>query len=55
MARLGKMYIVYTSDFAHLEIHKSHKELYTDSKLSGMIKDSGSTIPESFTSICHYK
>ena len=30
----GKMCIVYTSDFAHLEIHKNHRERYADLKLS---------------------
>ena len=47
-----KTYIVHTSHFAHLEINKSHSELYTDLKLSGVI-NSSSTIPESFTSLCH--
>ena len=34
---LRKTYIVYASDFAHMEIHKSHREWYTDLKLSQMI------------------
>ena len=32
----GKMYLVQTSDFAPLEIHKTHKEWSTDLKLTGM-------------------
>ena len=35
----GKTCIVHTSDFAHLEIHKNHREWYLDVKLSGMIKE----------------
>ena len=34
-----KMCIVHTSDFAHLEIHKNHREWYTDLKLLGLIKE----------------
>ena len=35
----GKTCIIHTSDFAHLEIHKNHREWYLDVKLSGMIKE----------------
>ena len=35
----GKTCIVHTSDFAHLEIYKNHREWYTDLKLSGIIKE----------------
>ena len=35
----GKTCIIHTSDFAHLEIHKHHRELYLDVKLSGMNKE----------------
>ena len=51
MTRFGKTCIFHTSDFVHLEIHKNHKQWCKDLKLSG----NGSTIPESFTSICHSK
>ena len=34
----GEMYIVHTSDFEYLEIHKNHKEWSLDLKLLGMIK-----------------
>ena len=33
------MCIVYTSNFAHLEIHKNYREWYTDLKLSRVIKE----------------
>ena len=36
VTRFGKMCIVHTSDYAHLEIHKNHREWYTDVKLSGV-------------------
>ena len=39
VTRFGKTRIVHTSDFAHLEIHKNHREWYLDVKLSGMIKE----------------
>ena len=39
--------------FSHLEIHENHREWGTRLKLSGMIKEYYSTIPEYFTSICH--
>ena len=39
MTGFGKTCIVHTSDFAHLEIHKSHRESYTDLKLSEMMKE----------------
>ena len=55
VTKFGKMCIVHTSDFAHLEIHKNHSEWYIDVKLSGIIKNSSSTIPESFTCIHHSK
>ena len=35
----GKTCIVHTSDFAHLEIHKNHREWYLDVKLSGTINE----------------
>ena len=35
----GKTCIVHTSDFAHLEIDKSHREWHTDLKLSEMMKE----------------
>ena len=35
----GKTCIVHTSDFAHLEIHKNHREWYTDLTLSGIIQE----------------
>ena len=35
----GKTCMVNTSDFAHLEIHKNHREWYLDVKLSGMKKE----------------
>ena len=34
----GKMFIVQTSNFDHLEIYKNHRQWYTDLKLSGIIK-----------------
>ena len=34
----GKMCIVHTSDFAHLEVHKNHKQWCKHLKLSGLIK-----------------
>ena len=37
--QFGKTCIVHTSDFANLEIPKSHREGFTDLKLSGMIKE----------------
>ena len=43
------MCIDHIPDFAHLEIHKNHREWYIDLKLSGVI------ISESFTSICHFR
>ena len=36
---IWEMLIVHTSDFAHLRIHKNHREWYTDLKLSGMLKE----------------
>ena len=39
MTGFGKMCIVHTFNFAHLEMHKSHREWYTNLKLSGMIKE----------------
>ena len=38
VTRFGKTCIVHTSYFAHLEIHKNHREWYTALKLSMMIK-----------------
>ena len=38
VAGFGKMCIVHTSSFAHLEIHKNYMEWYTDLKLSEKIK-----------------
>ena len=34
----GKICIVYTSDFAHSENYKTHREWYNNLKLSGMLK-----------------
>ena len=43
----GSLHIQY----AHLGIHRHHREWYTDIKLSGIIKEySSSTIPPSFQS-----
>ena len=49
------MSIVHTSDFAHLETHKNHMEWCTDLKLSELMQNSGSEMPESFTCICDSK
>ena len=35
----GKMCIVHTSDFEHLEIHKIHREWCTELKVSEKIKE----------------
>ena len=34
----GKTCLAQTFNFAYLEIHKNHREWYTDLQLSGMIK-----------------
>ena len=35
----GKMCIVHTYDFSHLEIHNNHREWHTDLKLSRVVKE----------------
>ena len=35
----GKTCIVHTFDFAHLEVHESHKQWCKDLNLSGMINE----------------